>query len=116
MRVVGGMTARERPKEHEVRARIKAKRIALPEDKEHLCVHRGDTITWRIEKDVPFSVIIKSLVSPLDWSSKTAAAGQAIVGRVKKDAAPALYPYAICAVSEKELLVEDPEIIVLPPA
>lgn len=86
------------------------------DEKKSLHVVPGDTIKWTFKDPAaPFSVVIKALVSLLDWSSMTAAGGDEIVGVVRLDAAPGLYPYAFSAVCGGQLLVDDPDIILPPP-
>lgn len=87
------------------------------DEKKSLHVLPGDTIKWTLkDKEAsPFSIVIKALVSPLDWSSKSAAGGDEIVGIVQPGADPGLYPYAFSAFIKDQLLVDDPEIIIPPP-
>jgi hypothetical protein len=83
--------------------------------KECLCVVGGDTITWKLKNRFPYGIVIKALVSPLDWSFKMTAAGEVITAKVHKNAAPGLYLYGVGAFDGTELLFDDPEIIVRPP-
>lgn len=83
--------------------------------KECLCVRGGDTITWKLKNRFPYGIVIKALVSPLDWSYKITGAGNEITAKVLKNAAPGLYAYGFGTFDGKELLFDDPEIIVRPP-
>jgi plastocyanin len=83
--------------------------------KECLCVTGGDTITWKLKNKFPYGIVIKALVSPLDWSYKMTGKGEVITAKVRMTAAPGLYPYGVGAFDGEELLFDDPEIIVRPP-
>ena len=83
--------------------------------KECLCVAGGDTIKWKLKNKFPYCIVIKALVSPLDWSYKITGAGTEITAKVLKSAAPGLYAYGIGTFDGTELLFDDPEIIVRPP-
>jgi len=99
---------------HVIGVRIEKKKFLFGA-KECLCVQRGDTIKWTLRRKLPFSVVVKALVSPLNWSCKAVAGGQEIIATVKRDAAPGLYTYAFSAFDGEDLLIEDPEIIIRPP-
>lgn len=100
----------------EVRYERRKFRYGENDEKKSLHVLPGDTIKWRFKTDeAPFSVVIKALVSPLDWSSMTSADKAEIVGVVQPGAYPGLYPYAFSAFIGDQLLVDDPEIIIPPP-
>jgi plastocyanin len=101
--------------EHLVNVRIEGKKFLYSKDKECLCVHGGDTITWKLRNKFPYGIIIKALVSPLDWSYKVTGAGMEITATVRRNAAPGLYAYAIGTFDGAELLVDDPDIIVRRP-
>ncbi len=113
------MTDEERkPKTYKVNVRYERKKFRYGDhdEKKSLHVFPGDTIKWTFEDGAaPFSVVIKALVSPLEWSSKSGAGKDGIVGVVQAGAAPGLYLYAFSAVINDQLLVDDPEIIVPPP-
>ena len=83
--------------------------------KECLYVAGGDTIKWKLKNRFPYGIVIKALVSPLDWSYRMTAAGKEIIATVRKNAAPGLYPYGVGVFNGEELLFDDPEIIVRPP-
>jgi plastocyanin len=99
--------------EHKVNISIKEKKFKY--NKECLCVERGDTITWKLNPKFPYGIVIKALVSPLDWSYKMTGKGEVITAKVSKHAAPGLYPYGVGAFDGEELLFDDPEIIVRRP-
>jgi hypothetical protein len=91
---------------HNVKISVERKRLKY----DRLCVEveKGDTITWKVdvkskkekEKEaMPFAIIVKSFISPLVW-------GAAVSG---------FYHYGTCLWDGKDLLVDDPEIIVKPP-
>jgi len=101
--------------EHHITVRIEGKTLKFGKDKECLCVRRGDRIIWKLRNKAPFSVVVKSLVSPVTGCSKAARPGQAITAEVKMDAVPGLYAYAFSAFDGEEMLIEDPEIIIRPP-
>jgi hypothetical protein len=99
--------------EHKVNISIKEKKFKY--NKECLCVQRGDTIIWKLTPKFPYGIVIKALVSPLDWSHKITGKGEVIIAKVSRQAAPGLYPYAVGAFDGTELLFDDPDIIVRPP-
>ena len=74
--------------EHHITVRIEGKTLKFGKDKECLCVRRGDRIIWKLRNKAPFSVVVKSLVSPVTGCSKAARPGQAITAEVKMDAMP----------------------------
>ena len=100
---------------HLVMVKIKEKKFNYSKNKECLCVYGGDTIRWKLQNKFPYGIVIKTLVSPLDWSYKVTGAGKEITATVLKNAAPGLYPYAISTFDGTEMLLDDPEIIVRPP-
>ena len=110
---------KERPiVEHTVNVTItKEKKFEYDKHCVHVC--GGHKITWKLikrNKELPFAIVIKAFVSPLDWGSAVASKGRmTIVGNVREDAKPGFYPYAVCAVDGGELLLDDPEIIVRRP-
>jgi hypothetical protein len=81
--------------------------------------YRGDRIIWKVKKkdqNVPFAVIIKASVTPLEKNSYQLLPGaNKIEGIVRDDAEPGSYPYAVCVVDGTNLLMDDPEIIIRPP-
>jgi len=83
------------------------------------CVHAnfGDLITWTLmRRGAPFAIIVKSLESPLEWNYAVSRRRQTTISaRVKMDAKPGYYPYAVCVADSGGLIVDDPEIIVPPP-
>lgn len=75
---------------------------------------------WREKQDFPFGLVIKSPFSPLvqhyyvtllKWGVL-----KVIQTRVLDCAPPGTYPYLAAAFVDGKLLVEDPELIVRPPA
>ena len=103
------------PVEHVVKVQIKDRKFIYTGHMECLCVYPGDTIKWVLRNKLPYFVIIKALVSPLDISCKITGAGEEIKAKVYKGAAPGIYAYAIGTHDEKGLLIDDPEIIIKPP-
>lgn len=99
--------------EHLVKVSLKGRKIGY----DPCCVHaeRGDTIVWRLDKKLPFAVVIKAVESPLDWTARAAPRGGPLAGKVRRDAAPGYYPYAFCVCAGEALVVDDPEIIIRPP-
>ncbi|HOW86237.1 MAG TPA: hypothetical protein P5119_09600 [Candidatus Aminicenantes bacterium] len=101
--------------EHTVKVSVKGRKIEY--DRHCVHVQRGDTIVWHLDRPWPFAVIVKAVESPLDWTARVAPRGaRALAARVRADAAPGFYPYAFCVSAGEALLVDDPEIIVRPPA
>ncbi|OGD16602.1 MAG: hypothetical protein A2V76_03975 [Candidatus Aminicenantes bacterium RBG_16_63_14] len=101
--------------EHLVTVRIEDKEFKYSKNQECFCVKGGDTIKWKLRNRFPYGIVIKALVSPLDWSYKITGAGAEITAKVLKNAAPGIYAYGIGAFDGTELLFDDPEIIVRPP-
>ncbi|MBE3109537.1 MAG: hypothetical protein IMZ54_04900 [Acidobacteria bacterium] len=100
---------------HTVNVKI-SERKKIEYDKHCVHVCGGDTITWKLDKVRPFAIVVKAVNSPLDWGSAVLfKRNKTIVGRVREDAKPGYYPYALCAVDGGELLLDDPEIIVRRP-
>ena len=81
-------------------------------------VKRGDTITWRINKNCPFGILVKFPVSPLSRQLYVTGLGRGarkvIMARVKATAHPCRYPYAIGVYDGGRLRILDPDIIVGP--
>jgi hypothetical protein len=81
--------------------------------------YRGDKIIWKVKKkdqNLPFAVIIKASVTPLEKSYYELLPGaNKIEGIVRDDAEPGAYPYAMCVADGTNVLVDDPEIIIRPP-
>jgi plastocyanin len=100
--------------EHKVNVRIGPDK-KFKYGKECLCVTGGDTITWKLKNRFPYGIVIKAFVSPLNWSYKITGAGNEITAKVLKNAVPGLYAYGLGTFDGKELLFDDPEIIVRPP-
>mgnify|MGYP001048090359 CR=1 FL=1 len=100
---------------HEVKIKI-GKRNRFTYDKPRLLVGRGDTIKWKLKNNLPYGIIIKAAISPLNWSSKTATAGKWIAARVRRNAKPGRYLYGVGALRLRRLLFDDPEIIVRDPS
>jgi plastocyanin len=108
---------------HNVKISVERKRLKY----DRLCVEveKGDTITWKVdvkskkekEKEaMPFAIIVKSFISPLVWGAAVSESGKkTLVGTVRDDAEPGFYHYGTCLWDGKDLLVDDPEIIVRPP-
>jgi len=101
--------------EHLVTVRIEDKKFKYSKNKECLCVNGGDTIMWKLRNKFPYGIVIKALVSPLNWSYKVTGAGMEITATVRRNAAPGLYAYAIGTFDGQDLLFDDPEIIVRRP-
>jgi plastocyanin len=101
--------------EHLVTVRIEDKKFLYRKNKECLCVYGGDTITWKLRNKFPYGIVIKALVSPLNWSYRVTGAGMEITATVRKNAAPGLYPYAISTFDGTDMLLDDPEIIIRRP-
>jgi plastocyanin len=99
--------------EHVIRVGVREK--AFKYNKECFCVDPGDTIIWKFHPKLPFGIVIKALISPLNWSHRASGPGKDIVANVRKGAAPGLYRYAVGTFDGQELLIDDPEIIVKPP-
>jgi plastocyanin len=100
--------------EHLVTVRLNKKKFEYNTHCVHVCP--GDTITWRFRTEIPFALMVKDFISPLDWSSAVLPKGETtIVGKVLEDAEYGFYPYGVCAYDGGELLLDDPEIIVKPP-
>ena len=101
---------------HNIKISVVRKRLKY--DRPSVDVERGDTITWRLDvtEAAPFAIMVKSFISPLAWSYAVAEKGKkALVGTVRADAEPGFYHYGACVWDGKDLLVDDPEIIVKPP-
>lgn len=86
----------------------------------HVKVKAGDSIVWAINKYYPFGIVVKSPFTPLEkhfyLSGLKPSAPKPIKARVLTGAPPGHYPYGVGAFNGKKLLIEDPEIIVRPPA
>ena len=82
---------------------------------ETIVVEPGDCIKWELAKELPFSIVVKAVTSPLESGFYTAAKGRPIVAMVREDAAPGYYPYAVSISDGEDIFVGDPEIIVRPP-
>lgn len=109
------MAANQRaPQVHRVRMDVAFNRQIFY-DQETILARPGDTIEWSLDKDLPFGIIIKAVISPLDAGSYTAQAGNTIQAVVREDASPGYYPYAMTVSNGQEIIVVDPEIIVRPP-
>jgi|GEM_PF-1107737 len=102
-------------KEHSVEVFIEERTKEFKYSEDCLCVRCGDMIKWRLLNKYHYGIVIKATVSPLDWSYKTTGPGMEIIARVKEDAVPGIYLYGFGAFSGKELLFDDPELIVRPP-
>jgi hypothetical protein len=101
---------------HNVKISIVRKKLKY--DKYCVEAERGDTITWKLDVDeaMPFSIMIKTFISPLAWGSAVSESGKkTLVGCVRDDAEPGYYHYGACVWDGKNLLVDDPDIIVKPP-
>lgn len=105
----------KRPAEHVVGIRIEGKKLKLGKNAECLCVRPGDQITWKLRNKLPYFVMVKALVSPLDIGYEIKPQGGEIKARVLANAVPGLYAYAVGAFDGEEILIEDPDIIVRPP-
>lgn len=85
----------------------------------HVKVRQRDTITWKISRNYPFGIMVKSPITPLErhfyLSSLRPSARKIIDAKMLNFAPPGHYPYGIGAFNGQRILVEDPEIIVKPP-
>lgn len=85
-------------------------------------VRPGDIIVWkwRGRQDFPFGLVIKSPFTPLLQhyyvTSLKREALKVIQTQVLDCAPPGTYPYLAATFADGRLLVEDPELIVRPPA
>jgi hypothetical protein len=103
-----------KPVTHTVTIKVEGKRVTC--DKPCLIVYREEMIEWRIDKPLSFAVVVKAHHSPLQWAAHAApGAGKPLVVKVRKDAVPGYYPYALCVCAGSTLVVVDPEIIIPPP-
>jgi len=108
------MVIRPAPETHVVTVTVKGGAVTY--DKPSIRVNGGDTIVWRLDGPLPFGVVVKALDSPLDWASAVAPRpGLPLEARVRLDAAPGLYPYALCVCSGDMLVIDDPDFIIPPP-
>ncbi len=82
---------------------------------EVITVKQGDKIEWELKNPCPWGIIIKSPVSPLDWSYKMKPKKVKITAKVRSDAPGGVYPYAVSAYINHKLVCDDPEIIIRPP-
>jgi plastocyanin len=101
---------------HNVKLSIERKKLKY--DKYCVEVERGDTITWKMDagEAIPFVIMVKACISPLVWSFAVSEKDKkALVGTVRSDAEPGHYRYGACAWDGKNLIVDDPDIIVKPP-
>jgi len=101
---------------HNIKISVVRKRIKY--DRESVDVGQGDTITWKMDTkdEMPFSIIVKSFISPLEWGTAVSPKGKkSIVGTVRADAEPGYYHYGTSVWDGTDLLADDPEIIVKPP-
>jgi hypothetical protein len=102
--------------DHKVNVRIEDKKFKYGKNQECFCVRGGDTIVWKLRNKFPYGIVIKAMVSPLNWSFKMTGSGGVITATVLKNAAPGIYLYGMGAFDGEGLLFDDPEIIVRPPA
>jgi plastocyanin len=84
-------------------------------DADHIVVNPGDVIEWTPEKDFPICVVVKAECSPLDAPYYTSEGGRPIRAAVRRDAKYGYYPYALISFNGERIVVEDPDIIVVPP-
>ncbi len=104
----------EGPKRHEVKVTVVGKKITY--NKPCIIAARGEIIEWTIDPALPFAVVVKAHHSPLARAAYVAPKkGNPLEVKVKKDAVPGLYPYALCVCVGDTLVVEDPDIIIKPP-
>jgi plastocyanin len=97
---------------------ISVGRKKLTYDKYCVEVDQGDTITWKLDKKeaTPFAIMVKTFISPLLWGSAVSESGKkTLIGTVRADAEPGRYHYGGCVWDGKNLVVDDPDIIVKPP-
>lgn len=78
-------------------------------------VKRNDKIEWELKHSFAWGIVVKAPITPLDWSFKRVGKGQKIRATVRRTAGPGCYPYAVIVFNGKELLIDDPDIIVRPP-
>lgn len=82
----------------------------------HVQAQRGETIAWVLNKGrvAPFAVVMPTFAPPLGWCCRSKK-GNVIKAKVRENAVPGIYPYAVCLCDGDKLLVVDPDIIVPPP-
>jgi plastocyanin len=79
-------------------------------------VEQGDEIEWKGKPDYPFGVFVVPFDSPLEKAFHCAQKGElSIKVKVKGDALPGKYRYAVGTSNGKKFRSRDPEIIVVPP-
>ena len=107
--------ARE-PVEHVVKVQIKDGEFIYTGHMECLCVYPGDTIKWVLRNKLPYFVIIKALVSPLDISCKITGAGEETQsqGAIRAPLRGSTHTRS-APTTGRTLLIDDPEIIIRPP-
>ncbi|RFT14928.1 MAG: hypothetical protein OP8BY_1438 [Candidatus Saccharicenans subterraneus] len=75
---------------------------------------------WRARQDFPFGLVIKSPITPLLQNYYVTSLKRGVLKviqtRVLDCAPPGTYPYLAATFADGKLLVEDPELIVRPPA
>ncbi len=109
--MAGKPVVSEKPVTHTVTVKVEGKKVTC--DKPYVIAHREEMIEWRIDKELPFAVVVKAHHSPLHWAAHAApGVGKPLVVKVRKDAVPGLYPYALCVCVGSTLVVVDPDIIV----
>ena len=112
----GIMAVKPTQADHPVKIWIEAEQFKYSKNAECLCVKGGETIEWKFRSlALPFGIVIKAPVSPVNWSYKMTEKGGAITATVLKNAAPGIYRYGVVAWNGSGLIFDDPEIIIKPP-
>ena len=110
----GKPTAKVGPEKHTVKVTVVGRTISY--EKPQIRAERGDTIEWVINDEIPFAVVVRARHSPLAWACHVAPkGGKPLEVRVREDAVPGVYPYALCVCVRDSLVIDDPEIIIPPP-
>jgi plastocyanin len=103
-----------KPVTHTVKVKVDGRKVTC--EKPIVIAYRGEEIEWMIDEKQPFAVVVKAHHSPLQWAAHAApGAGKPLVVKVRKDAVPGYYPYALCVCAGSTIVVVDPEIIIPPP-
>ncbi|MGZ5454695.1 MAG: hypothetical protein ACXWHJ_10750 [Candidatus Aminicenantales bacterium] len=107
----GKEDAKEGPKKHTVEVKVVGRTISY--NKPQIRAERGDTIEWVINDEIQFAVVVRARHSPLAWACHVAPrGGKPLEVKVRQDAMPGVYPYALCVCVRDTLVIDDPEIII----